>query len=223
MQAAAITKALVAASATNIALSQSPLAAGFLTLNGSTVSGGVATLDTQRRVILTSGGDDHLRTATIIGGDDTGNAIKDQFALTNGGVAASSLDFKTINSIYVDGATASTITAGTNTVGSSPWKLFADTVDAPNLSLGLQLVSGTGNAGIQYTYDPILAPAGVQTPIANAAPLPVPLALNHPTLANATGSSDGTINWAIHAWRLIINSGTGTWKATGRQQGLSSP
>lgn len=223
MQSAIITKALVAASANNIALSQTPLAAGNLTLNGSTVSGGIATLDTARRVILTSGGDDHLLTATIIGGGDGGSAIKDSFSLTNGGVAASNLDFLTINSIFVSGATASTITAGTNTVGSSPWKLFANTIENPNMSLGVQLVSGAGNAGIQYTYDPIQIPAGVQTPIANAAVLPLPNALAHPTLAGLTASSDGTINWTINAWRLIINSGTGTWKVTGRQAGLASP
>lgn len=223
MQGAIITKALVAASATNIALSQTPVAAGFLTLNGSTVSGGVAKLDTQRRVLVTSGGNDSALTITIIGGDDTGNPIKDSFAGGSGSAVASNLDFLTIKSISVSGATASTIEAGTNTVGSSPWKLFGDSIEAPNLSLAMQLVTGSGNAGIQYTYDPLFAPAGVQTAIANAAVLPLPNALPHPTLQNLTGSSDGTINWAIHAWRLIINSGTGTWKATGRQAGLASP
>lgn len=223
MQAAAITKALVAASATNICLSQTPLAAGLLTLNGSTVSGGVATLDSQRRVLITSAGNDSALTFTIIGGDDTGNPIKDSVTGGNGVAVASNLDFLTVNSIRVSGATASTVTVGTNTVGASPWKLFGDTIATPNLSLGVQLVTGSGNCGIQYTYDPIAQPAGVQTPIANAAVLALPNAIAHPTLAALTASADGTINWTIHAWRLIINSGTGTWKATGRQAGLASP
>jgi hypothetical protein len=218
MQAAAITKALVAASANGVAASQTPLAAGFLTLTANPV-----VLDSQRRILVTPGGDDHLLTITIIGTDDTGNAIKDSFAGGNSVAVASNLDFKTVTSIYVSGATASTVEVGTNGVGASPWKLFADSIETPNMSLNMQLVSGAGNAGIQYTYDPIQAPAGVQTAIANAAVLPLPQTLAHPTLNNITASLDGTINWTIHAWRLIINSGTGTWKATGRQAGLASP
>lgn len=218
MRASAITKTLVAASANAIAASQSLGAAGFLTLTASPV-----VLDTQRRIILTSAGNDAGLTWTVIGTAEGGQAIKDVFAGANG-VAQSNLNFLTITSIFGSGATASTVTAGTNGVGSSPWKIFGDTVTPPDLGIYMNLATGgSGNATFEYTQDEFLDPIGIQSAIAFAPATVNPIALPHPDLQSLTASKDGSLNWEIHAWRLTINSGTGTWKCTARQAGLASP
>lgn len=220
MRASAVTKSLTAASANVIAHSQSLAGAGLLTLTSSPV-----TLDSQRRVIITSAGDDSGLTWTVIGTDDTGNPIKDIFAGANG-IAASNIDFKTVVSIFGSGATASTVTAGTNTTGSSPWKMFADTISTPNMSLYAQLVSGSGTATVEYTYDPFESPIpanGSSSSIANGPASPNPVAVPHPSMQGMTASTEGNINYTIHGYRLTITVGTGVWKLTTRQAGLASP
>lgn len=226
MRAVAITKALTAASANNIAISQTLGGAGNLTLNGAAASGGVATLDSQRRVIVTSAGNDAGLTWTIIGTDDTGSQIKDQFPGANG-VAQSNLNFKTVSQVSSSAAAAAAVTVGTNTVGSSPWVMFDSYISTPHLDIEVQLVSGSGNVSIETTQDPFLIPipdplaptSAIQFRAANPNPFAVPFG----PLEQLTASTEGQINNAIHAWRLTINSGTGTWKATGRQAGVASP
>lgn len=222
MRSVVITKSLIAASANNISLSQSLAGAGNLLLNGST--DGV--LDSQRRVIITSAGNDAGLTWTVIGTDDTGSQIKDTFAGASG-VATSNLNFKTVTQISSSAATASTVTVGTNTVGSSPWVMFDTYIPTPSMDCQVQLVSGSGNVMIETTQDPFLIPT--PSPLAPTAAIqfraanPNPFAVPFQPLAQLAASAEGQINYPIHAWRLTINSGTGVWKATGRQAGVSSP
>lgn len=219
MQASIITKALAAASANNVATSQSLAGAGPLTLNGSTVSGGVATLDSQRRVILTSAGNDAGLTWTVIGTSQGGQQIVDQFAGANG-VAQSNLDFLTITSINSNGATASSVTAGTNAVGSSPWKMFDSYIGTPNLSLDYELVSGAQTVNVEYTQEPFLPSPGPGNAAAFAATNPNPTAHSVPGMGDLSAAAQGLVNFPIHAWRLTVLSGTGTGRLTGRQAGL---
>jgi hypothetical protein len=225
MRAVTITKALAAASANGIALSQSLAGNGALTLNGADASGGVATLDTQRRVLITSAGNDSGVTWTLIGTDETGNPIKDQFVGGNVAAVQSNFDFLTITSITGSAATASTVTVGTNTVGSSPWHLMDNFIPTPNLGIDMVLVSGAGNASFEYTYEAVLAkvsPNGANAPIGFAAVLPPAVVVASP-LSNLTTTKDGSLNQPINAYRLTINSGTGTWRTTVIQSGVSSP
>lgn len=213
------TKQLAAASSNNIALSQSPGSAA-LTLNGAAVSGGVATIDTSsaansspgRRVILTSGGDDSGITWTVAGTNAGGNAITDTFAGSSGGAAQSNLDFVTVTSITPSGAVASTVTAGTNGVGSSPWWVLNYRGDSPlNVGMAVELVSGSVNFSIQHTYDdPNSLPNGVV----------VPLAFDSPVIQGATATADGAYTTPVVAIRLIINSGTGEVRCRFMQAGM---
>lgn len=224
MRQSVVTKSLIAPVANGVAASQSLAAAGPLALNGSLTSGGIATFDSQRKVIVTSAGNDAGITWTVSGTDETGNPIKDVFQGVNSpGVAVSNLSFLTVTSIIGSGATASTVTAGTNTIGSSPWKLFADTMQTPNLSVNYQLVSGAQNATVEYTYDVFLPPPGAQTAPALAGASPNPQVLPHPVLQQMTASKDGVIDWVVTGYRLTINSGTGAGQMTTKQAGLASP
>lgn len=228
MKASTVTKQLAAAVTTGIATAQSLGAAGNLTLNGSLVSGGVATLDTtQRRVIVSSVGNDTGIIWTVIGTDDTGNQIKDQFAGVSGGAAQSNLDFVTVTQISASGATAANVTAGTNGVGSSPWKMFADTINTPHAAYDFELLNGAANVSIQYTQEGFLIPIpqpGAPTPaIAYRSANPNPTPHDFPNLSGMSVSMQDSVNFVFHAWRVIINSGTGSIRVTGRQAGLASP
>lgn len=227
MRASTITKALTAGSANAIATSQSLVAAGYLTLNGALVSGGVAVLTTGRQILIHSAADDSGLTWTVIGTNESGWPIKDRFAGANAGDATSNLlDFKTVTSIYASGATAGNVTAGTNGVGASDWKMFGDTINTPHIAFDTELVTGSANWSVQYTQEPFLTPipaSGSYPSIANADPTPNPTAIDFPNMSGLSASGQGYEDFVFHAWRLKINSGTGTVRCTGRQAGLASP
>ncbi len=175
------------------------------------VFAGTATLDSQRRVLLTSGGNDSGINFTVSGTNDDGNAISDTFAGANGSTAQSNLDFKTVTSITASGAVAGTLIAGTNGVGSSPWKVL-DRYKYPfEFSFSVELVSGAANFTVQYTYDdPNNLPSGVS----------FPLPFSDAGIQAATATSDGAIGpMPVSAVRLLINSGTGTLRFRGQQAG----
>lgn len=199
------TKQLGAAASTGIALSQSP-GASALTINGSLATNGVAAIDTAtaansaigRRVIITSGGDDSGIKFVIVGTNATGNIITDTVAGTAGGTAQSNLDFVTVTSITPSAAIASTVTAGTNGVGSSSWITFNWRGYSPmNVGYAIEVVSGAVNFTIQHTYDD---PNGS---------LPFPLPFDDPVIANQNATIDAAYVTPIKAMRVLINSGTG--------------
>ena len=223
-RAIAITKALAtAASATAVCLSQTPLASGNLTINGIHAAGGVATLDSQRRILVTSGGDDRSITFTITGTNESGTGIKDTFAGSNGSTAQSNLDFLTVTQVYISGASASTITVGTNGVGSCPWQRFDSYVITPDLGLTCVLVSGgTATIQVEYTNDDFMVGTSGSA-IAYAPANTPPNTFLHPSLQALTATTAGTFDWPIKGWRFTILSGTSSWTVTGIQQGVSSP
>lgn len=194
------TKTLTAASANNIAQSQSP-GAGAITLNGSAVSGGVAILDTQRRIIVTSGGDDTGITFTITGTNQNGNAISQTITGANAGAAATTLDFLTVASVTHTGTVAGTVTVGTNTTGSSPW--FVVDKDFAPMQFGIGcVVSGTVTYSVEYTYDDPNAPY-TDT---------VPTTFTLTAFSAATATADGSVLSPVRAFRVTVSSGTGSVK-----------
>lgn len=202
------TKTLAAASANNIAQSQSP-GAGAITMNGSAVASGVATIDTYsssnnteigRRVIITSGGNDTGITFTVTGTNSSGQTISDTFAGASGGAAQSNLDFVTVTGVTHTGSVATTVTVGTNGVGSSRWMTQNFMGKSPmNISWQVEVVSGSVNYTVQYTMDdPNNLPSGVSYP------LPI-----SSVLGALTSTSDSTFTTPLAALRVLINSGTG--------------
>lgn len=141
--------------ANNIAQSQAP-GAGAITLNGSTVTNGIATLDTARRAIFTSGGNDSGITFTIAGTDRSGQAKSETLAGANAGVATTALDYLTITGVTHTGSIASTLTIGTaasGTVGSSQW-IRADDFGLAAVSLQVD-VSGTMQTIVETSNDDV--------------------------------------------------------------------
>lgn len=207
---------LAASSANNIATSQSP-GAGAITLNGSTVTGGVATLDVQRRVLITSGSSDAGITFTVRGTNGAGNAITDTFA--GGAVTATSnLDFKTVTSVTHTGSVASTITIGTSAVGSSLWQIINFNANPTNIGYEVELRSGAASFTMDYTLDdPNILPG---TGGLNAAGLGYSLPV---ASTSAAVTTTGSFTSPIVAWRLTTLTGTGTLVVRALQSGLGSP
>jgi hypothetical protein len=209
MRPVVLTKTLVAASVNTIAQSQSLGAAGNLTLNGSAASGGVATLDTQRRVLITSAGNDSGISFSVFGATDSGTAIQETVTGANAGAVATNQDFATVTLVAASGATASTVQVGTNSTGSTRWLLTDQHLTPGNISLG-GTVSGSVTYVAEYTYDDFLNLA------AGAYPLPRTVL----GLTNVTTSTDAQLGYPVKGVRLTINAGTGAVTLTVTQAGL---
>lgn len=196
--------ALASASANNIAQSQTTAGAAYLTLNGSTVSGGVAVLDKPRQVLVTNGGNDLLITFTITGTTFGGQTVSETVTGTNGSTVATNTDFKTVTSVYASGATSvAGVTVGTNSVAGSRWIRMDGWANAQS---AIQVdVTGTVNYTVQTTMDD---PNDPFAPVAVSAVKWVNSTDSNVVGASATKSSTFT---ATPTWvRVLLNSGTGS-------------
>jgi len=165
------------------------------------VFGGVATLDTGRRVIITSGGNDTGITFTVTGTNEVGQKISDTFAGASGAAATSNLDFVTVTSITHTGSVATTVTAGTGTTGSSPWTIM-NWRGAPQeqISVAVEVVGGGSvTFAVEYTLDD---PNNLQ----GGAAFPLPIG----STISGTATASGVITQPVVALRNTITAGTGT-------------
>lgn len=210
MRPVLLTKTLAAASVNAIAQSQSLGAAGNVTLNGATASGGLATLDTQRRVLITSAGNDSGISFTVFGATDSGTAIQETLTGANAGAVATNQDFATVTKVSSSGATASTVQIGTNTVGSTRWLLLDQHVTPGSTSLGALITAGSATYTAEYTYDDFL------TLTAGAFPTPRTVV----GLTNQTINTDAQLAFPVKGVRLTVNSGAGAVTLTVIQAGI---
>lgn len=216
------TKTLAAASANNIALSQTPVSGTNLTINGAAATAGVSTLDSGRRVLLTFGNEVSNRTLVVTGTNDTGNPISETLAVASGagGTIATLQDFFTVTTLTpLGGGWTAAVTVGTNTVGSAPWKVIDPHVTPTLIAINLN-ITGSINVTVEYTYD------AVQGQSPNFGNLPwtyptAPQAIAHTSLQAVTASIDGAISVPARAWRTTVNSGTGSVTTTGTQAGIA--
>ena len=197
MRPQTITRQLDAADPDGIAETQTPGGAGPITLDGAFVTGGVAFLDVQRKVLFTFVGDETARTFTVTGTDESANVITEDVAGVNATTTSTELDFFTVTEISVDAATAAALTVGTSGVGASiPVPL--DYIQNPfSVSLGVIIGTGTVDVTVQFTFDDIRAGDGVGPFIW----------FDHPDLTNVVADGDGAYVAPVIATRLLTNSG----------------
>ena len=201
--------ALAAAQATAVSASQSP-GAGAILINGLRATSGVATLDSPRRVLFTSGGDDSGITFTVTGTDRSGNPLGETIAGANG-TAYTTQDFKTVTGVTHTGSVASTLTIGTNGIASSQW--CSINYQIPQIEIGFVVtVSGTINYSVEYTYD------NPSSPFSGTFPT-----VFQSSITSQSTNKDGTINDPVYAVRVTQNSFTspGSLKAIIIQSGLA--
>lgn len=195
---------LAAASANNIALSQTPGSASALNLNGATVTGGVAVLDVPRRVLITTA--DTTHTFTVTGLTPTGTALSESF-LVVAGATYSQLDYAKVTAVTISGAATGAVTVGTNGVASTPWVRLDDFAPA---AVSIQCTAaGTVNYTLQQTLD---NPNSATNPVIPSAV--TWLATSDPAGVAATGSIQSNYQYAPAFARVLLNSGTGTVVAT---------
>lgn len=213
---------LAAASATNIRTASAIGGAGAVVLNGTTVSGGIATLDNARRVIFTSSGNDSGITFTVTGTNNSGAAQSEVVTGANAGVASTVLDYKTVTSVVSSGAAAGTVSIGTSGVAASPWVRLDDWAPAPT---ALQCtVVGTVNYTVQSTLDD---PNDISNnPVTGPSPAPTITPANmtwvnssDTAAVGATGTIQTNFGFAPKFIRVLLNSGTGSVTTTVTQSG----
>lgn len=203
---------LTAGSTNNIALSQTPGAAGALTLNGSLVVNGVAILDNPRRVLITTA--DTTHTFTITGATPTGSAISESF-LVAGGATYSQLDYATVSSVTISGAATGAVTVGTNGIASTPWVRLDEWASPP---VGIQCnATGTVNYSVQSTYDDPNSPTNAVLPSASTW-----INTNDTNAVNAAGNVQTNFLFTPIFVRVLLNSGSGSVAMTVVQYNVAS-
>jgi hypothetical protein len=194
----------LASTANSICLSQTPGAAGDLTLNGGIVTGGVAVLTTAQRILFTPAGAEATNSTiwTVYGTDWNGNSVSETInGVNNPSTAQSLYDYKTVTEIAVNKAQAGAVTVGTNGVGSSR-PIFLDTFAPAPTSLQL-IVTGSVNATVQQTLD---------NPLTITGGYPACTWINHSdsNLVGFTGNVQGNYGYLPRMVRVLINSGSGS-------------
>ena len=193
----------------------SAAASGAITVGRS----GYAILDTARRVLITSCGDDSDITFTVTGTDWAGAALTETFAGGNATTASSTVSFKTVTSVKTSAAASGTVIVGTNGVADSPWILF-DSYAALSEISGQTVVSGTVNYTVRQTLDN-------HTSLNNEAIYGRPDLVtwfDHPDTAVVAATVSKQFQYTAQPAfaKVVLNSGTGSVTMTVIQAGLFS-
>ena len=198
---------LAAAVANSICLSQTPLAAGALTINGALATGGVATIAVPARITISSLGNDSTNTFVVVGTDHAGNRITETITGPNIGTVTSVLTYRTVTSITISAAAVGAITVGNSQSGASA-PIALDPWAFPQVAIQCS-VSGTVNYTVQQTLD---NPNDPVNPVAAASVQWV----NHPdaNLVAASTTQQGNYGYAPLFMRVNINSGSGSVRMT---------
>ena len=157
-----------------------------------------------RQVLITSGGDDTGVTFTITGTGADGFPLTEDVTGANG-TATSTSYFQSVTQVAVSGATASTVTVGTNTVGATRWVSLSTHMTPANTDASI-VVSGTVNYTVQYTYDDLQSVSTVW---------------DDSELTSETANGETTWSFPITGVRCKVNSGTGTATMTTIQAGIA--
>jgi hypothetical protein len=216
-----VTKQLTAASANNIALTQTPTSGTPFTLNGSLVTGGVAILDTGRRVIVTVGSEASARTVVLTGTNSQGTIVTETLAIpaSTPGAVASYYDYVTLRSaVPGGGGWTAAATIGTNTTGSTAPQMPAHYQAIFNVGFQVTVV-GTASCSIEVTMDIPYALPQIYTPGMTFIPPQVTWDA-WTTLSAITMDTLGDVDSPVNAWRLTVNSGTGLCTARAVPVGL---
>lgn len=198
---------LAASNAALIAASQTPVSGTPLTLTGTQP-------DMARRILLTYGNEGSARTLLVAGTNHTGNNISETLAVPSGGsgTVATLNDYLTVTALTPAGSGwTAAVTVGTNGVASSPWRMIDWMLSGSDVGIVIN-ISGTLNVDAQFTYDD---PNNV---IGNSNVPPV--AIGMPGMIGITSSLNGDMPNSAWAWRIQVNSGSGSLNAACIQTGL---
>lgn len=194
------------ASANLYVTSVTPTSGTPLTLTGSAP-------DVPRQVLLTYGSEGSARTMVVQGTNHTGNYIAEVLAVPSGGsgTVATVNSFATVTrALPLGGGWTAAVTLGTNGVASTPWIPGSAFLTPYETTLAVT-ITGTANATVEYTesaFDSFVPNLGVFSPgVLNTSAMSI---WKHATLVSLTSSTDGVLTSPVHAFRLTLNSGSGS-------------
>jgi len=209
MRPVIFSRALVAGATGAICASQTTAGAGPLLINGTLASGGVATLDVQRTIAITSGGNDAAVIFTVKGTDQQGRPIGETITGVSTNTVSSVLNYLTVTSITASAAVVNAVTVDTVGTGASQEVVLDLYLTPLNAAITCTLVSGAANVTMQYTTDNIFdgtnGPYGWTTVTG---------------LSGISATTYGSITTPATALRLLTNSGTGTFRVAVAQAGI---
>jgi hypothetical protein len=193
-----------------ISISQTPAAGGVqnLTITGVLASGGVATLDIPRQVVIDSNGNDSARLFYIEGTGAKGNFMAEAVVGGNATSVETVQAFKTVTRVSVDGNTASTVVVGTGTIVYSNWFPLDYLSPQFKVSLALQCsLCTTPKFTVETTSSDILRRRGSGTSrvdVQNDFDLIYPpfTKFDHDTLVDKIADATGNLNFPVMAVRL---------------------
>ena len=216
---------LATADADGICQSQTPGAAGNLTINGALATAGVAALATAganigRQVLFTSVSDESGKTITLTGTDTSGNTISETITGPNT-TATSLLFYVTVTQVAVSAAFTGAVTVGTNGVGASGWVPIDTNRVNPDVSVASIIPSGvSANVMPQCTLDALSPGEMGNWYMQPTTPFQPPTAFDLEASA-LTASKLTYLVFPVHGVRLLVNSGaTSTIYFDVVQQGL---
>jgi hypothetical protein len=126
--------------------------------NGALASGGVATLQSQQTINITSAGDDTDVLFEIVGTTDSGAEIRETLAGSNASSVNSVLAYKTITYMSASAATTS-VQVGTGAGGFSagPWLILPTMIRSQGMTYTLFFETGTtGSIAMQATTNDLM-------------------------------------------------------------------
>ncbi len=179
-----------------ISVSQTPLAAGNLTITGALASGGAVSLNHGHLILITCAGNDAGRTFTVTGTDFRGVVITEAISGVNIAASQGSVYFKTVTQIAVDAATAGAIIVGVNGLSASNWYVLDTYVDPFSVGFGV-VISATTTYSMQHTFEDLYA--------SDISAINV---FNHATIASKTVSSNSNYAHPCSGIRLVITAFT---------------
>lgn len=198
----------------SIALSQTPGAAGNLTLAGALVSGGVATISPPAFITFTSLANLSARSFTITGKSPEGRAQSLAVTGPNANTVTSTLAWSEASVIAVDAATGAALSAGTAQGGYGSW--IPLDIMVPNQATTISSdITGTINYTWQFTNDDVFG----QPPSFTVTPSLIK-AWDHPTAGMVAATTDqySSVTTLMRAVRFVVNSGSGTARNVIAQQ-----
>jgi|SRR5271165_4969063 len=232
-----ITLTLAAAAATGICTSQGGTGGTALTLNGTLTSTSpiqlanvvytsYAKMDVARRIILTdSGSSDSAVVFTISGYNRDLQPITQAITGVTATPVATTYDFLYVTSIVPSATLVGTVTAGTNTTGSSAWVHVNPYARTWALSAAVAILSGSLTYSVEHTYDDVnkaISPSLGGFVVGAGSQVP-PTVWLHAVMFNQSANLEGQYgNQPIMAHRLTITAGTGTAAFYSLQAGLLS-
>lgn len=175
---------------------QTTSGAASLILDGALVDGPICVFAAAQQIAIEGSGSNAGVTATITGKSVDGVAISEDLTLSNGGTATSSLYYKSISSIPVDGSVDGNIEGGPLKTNGAVGPVIEPSYNRHEASFAIEvIVTGTLTYDVQYSFDECISSTA---PIFNT----------HEILASKTATAVSNIMLPVSCFRVKYSAYT---------------